>query len=188
MLGQEDKWTLLANHIPFGAYSDTSQAACLDGTRTKLLTDIMQHLDQRSRSVIWLHGAVGTGKTAVALSIVERLKAQGRLAGRFFFSRKDARRQSLNSVLPTIAYQLGVGHPLARGQIVTGLMDDPGLLSLERSYSDHLPPFFVQPLRTVKPSWDANAAKGLTRSFVFDGIDECCSPHEYEQAIHFFQS
>ncbi|EIW74705.1 hypothetical protein CONPUDRAFT_113275, partial [Coniophora puteana RWD-64-598 SS2] len=145
-----ETWAKLANHVLVAAYSNGSpESRCLPGTRTQLLSDITNHLDKQSRNVIWLHGAVGTGKTAVALSIVDKLKKDDRLAGCFFFSRKDTRRQSLSSVLPTIAYQLGVGHPRAREAVVRALEKDPSLLNKECSYLEQLVPLFVEPLQEL---------------------------------------
>jgi len=75
---------------------------CLEGTRVDLLDHIHGLLDNGEKSrIIWLHGTAGVGKSAVAFTVAERMKAlkvsektttERRLAGSFFFSRKHTKR------------------------------------------------------------------------------------------------
>src|SRR6267154_2606591 len=75
---------------------------CLEGTREGLLKYIRESLDDREKSrIIWLHGTAGVGKSAVAFTVAQRMRAlkvredttiETRLAGTFFFSRKHTKR------------------------------------------------------------------------------------------------
>ncbi|EIW74704.1 hypothetical protein CONPUDRAFT_147680 [Coniophora puteana RWD-64-598 SS2] len=186
-------WTNLSSHIPQSALDDEShRARCLDGTRTQLLSDIMRHLDQPCRSVVWLHGPPGTGKTAVALSLADKLRAQSdstgsRLAGCFFFPRKDPRKQGLNCVLPAIAYQLGTKNAVVRDMLGNALMQDPGLLARDRTYAHQAEPFFVHPLKVFgRYEWSLKTEQ-RPPVLIFDGLDRCCSPKEYGTVLHFFK-
>jgi hypothetical protein len=74
---------------------------CLEGTRVHLLRYIHGFLDSRETNrLVWLHGTVGIGKSAVVFTVAERLKGlkvaeeskEKRLAGTFFFSCKHMKR------------------------------------------------------------------------------------------------
>lgn len=146
----------------------------------------MGHLEKKGRSVVWLHGASGSGKTAVALSIADQLRAASRLGGCFFFPHEEPERQSLNCILPTIAYQLGVkfdvAHDAARDAVTKALLRDPGLLGKHRFYAHQVNPLFIEPLRRLRDAW----SRGRPQVFVFDGVDKCLPPSEYARIAHFF--
>ncbi|EIW74706.1 hypothetical protein CONPUDRAFT_140452 [Coniophora puteana RWD-64-598 SS2] len=178
-------WVALSEHIPLSALDDPSpHARCLNGTRNRLISDIMGHLDGKLGHIIWLYGPTGTGKTAVALSIAERLRTADRLAGCYFFPRTDPKRQSLLYILPTIAYQLGILYYAPRGVIAKALVQDPGLLGKDRFYSHQVNPLFVNPLDGLAYLLDN---KGNKPVIILDGVEKCCSPKEYSTVIHFFK-
>ncbi|KAH7025222.1 ankyrin repeat-containing domain protein [Microdochium trichocladiopsis] len=59
------------------------------------------------RRHLWLHGRAGFGKTILSTTIYEQLElAGGFTLFRFFFDFRDARKQSLESLLRSLAYQL----------------------------------------------------------------------------------
>ncbi|KAJ7705516.1 hypothetical protein B0H17DRAFT_869783, partial [Mycena rosella] len=65
------------------------QPQCHPETRTEMLKDLHDWSledDPRSR-VLWLHGPAGAEKSAVAQSFCQKLQADGRLGGSFFFKR-----------------------------------------------------------------------------------------------------
>ncbi|KAF9441419.1 hypothetical protein P691DRAFT_779803, partial [Macrolepiota fuliginosa MF-IS2] len=60
---------------------------------------------ERDRSMLWLLGPAGVGKSAIAQTIAEECAADGSLGATFFFSRLN-NRNNPHSVIPTIVYQL----------------------------------------------------------------------------------
>jgi hypothetical protein len=88
-------------------YNHTEAApACLEGTRVDLLANINAWMnDPSGKTVYWLSGGAGTGKTTVAQSVVNIAKQLGIPYASFFFSRSSDDRRSYGNVIPTLAYQ-----------------------------------------------------------------------------------
>ncbi|KAJ7453799.1 hypothetical protein FB451DRAFT_994411, partial [Mycena latifolia] len=74
------------------------QPKCHAETRTQILEDL-------GLFVGCLHGPAGAGKSVIAQSFCQKLEAEGRLGGRFFFKRGHASRGSAKKLIPTVAYQ-----------------------------------------------------------------------------------
>ncbi|KAH9057607.1 WD40-repeat-containing domain protein [Lactarius vividus] len=88
---------------------------CLDSTRGKLRSKIISWFESDTDpNVLWLSGAPGTGKTAIAWSLVAELKNQQRSAGAFFFGQYDYRPYQLWT---TLAYEMTRFHPALKNEI-----------------------------------------------------------------------
>ncbi|KAH9015816.1 hypothetical protein EDB84DRAFT_1567566 [Lactarius hengduanensis] len=88
---------------------------CLDSTRGKLLSKIISWFESDTDpNVLWLSGAPGTGKTAIAWSLVSELKNQQRSAGAFFFGQYVPFPYQLWT---TLAYEMTRFHPALRREI-----------------------------------------------------------------------
>jgi hypothetical protein len=80
---------------------------CLEGTRVQLLGDVATWMANRdSKTVFWLTGVAGTGKTTVAKSVADIASKGKYLVVTFFFSHAYADRCDYSRVIPTLAYQL----------------------------------------------------------------------------------
>jgi phosphoglycolate phosphatase-like HAD superfamily hydrolase len=80
---------------------------CLEGTRVQLLEDVARWMaDTNDKTVFWLTGVAGTGKTTVAKSIADMASKKEYLVVTFFFSHTSADRRDHTKVIPTLAYQL----------------------------------------------------------------------------------
>jgi hypothetical protein len=62
--------------------------------------------DPDSKTVFWLTGVAGTGKTTVAKSVADMASERNYLVATFFFSHAHADRRDHGKVIPTLAYQL----------------------------------------------------------------------------------
>ena len=86
-------WTALSNAIASGAIHNaderSSAAKRHPDTRTEILDILKAWIkDPISASgIVWMHGPIGVGKTAIAQSIAEWAYAEGILGGSFFFLR-----------------------------------------------------------------------------------------------------
>jgi hypothetical protein len=72
----------------FNSYDNQHAPTCLPNTRVELLRDVTAWVDgPDQRSVFWLNGTAGTGKSTVARTIASTYHGRGNLGGSFFFSR-----------------------------------------------------------------------------------------------------
>ncbi|KAG0706173.1 hypothetical protein DFH29DRAFT_996079 [Suillus ampliporus] len=74
----------------FDSENHQPHSRCMENTRVALKENLRQVLDKRDRTNIWLNGLAGFGKTSIAFSVAEEMKAVSRLAATFFFSHKHA--------------------------------------------------------------------------------------------------
>ena len=84
-------------------------SGCFPGTRKTLLDRISVWFNEDNPGVpriFWLSGLGGTGKTAVSHTVCEELRVNGQLGASFFFSRDEADRRRVTSIIPTLAFQL----------------------------------------------------------------------------------
>jgi len=137
--------------------------------------------------MIWLHGTTGVGKSAVAFTVAERMKAlkvsekstEKRLAGSFFFSRKHTKRCTTGYFFATLVCQLASNFPSVREDVNSAIRENPALLDPDKSLRDQMEALFLQPLlklrfrlRDCPPS-----------VFVVDALDECTSKTELADLI-----
>jgi signal transduction histidine kinase len=87
--------------------------------------------DPEAKQMYWLSGVAGSGKSAISQSVAAMAKTQGCLAASFFFSRTSAERQRASAVIPTIAYQLALNHPMLRPCVCAAAASQPRIWSLE---------------------------------------------------------
>ncbi|KAJ7877526.1 hypothetical protein B0H14DRAFT_3782653, partial [Mycena olivaceomarginata] len=62
-------------------------------------------------TILWLHGAAGVGRSAIAQMFAGYCQSKGRLGASFFFRRGHPKRGEWNGLFPTIAYQLAKAIP-----------------------------------------------------------------------------
>jgi hypothetical protein len=99
-------------------------SACLEGTRVQLLDDIAKWMaDTNGKTVYWLTGVAGTGKSTVAKSVVDMASKEKYLVVTFFFSHTSADRRDYRKVVPSLAYQLARDVRL-RSHIVAAIDSD----------------------------------------------------------------
>src|SRR5712672_2035088 len=95
------------HYTPDAGYRCGNRQGCLRGTRKGVLweTEHWLNSDQGQR-VFWLNGLAGTGKSTIAQTFAERMFAEGRLGASFFCSRDVVDRSNLQTIFPTLAFQL----------------------------------------------------------------------------------
>ncbi|KAJ7318601.1 hypothetical protein DFH08DRAFT_714591, partial [Mycena albidolilacea] len=132
------------------------QPQCHPEIRTRML-DVLDRWAVLS-SILWLHGPAGSGKSAIAQSFCQKLRAEGRLGERFF-KRGHLSRGNASKLFPTLAYQLALSVPEFNYPISHMVDTDPAIVN--RSLHNQL----QNPCRR----------SGLTHPIVLiiDGLDEC---------------
>ena len=113
--------------------------------------------------MFWLYGSGGTGKTAIAHTVCEKLHHNGQLGASFFFSRDEADRRRVASIIPTLAFQLASVNPTYRRELCDVLREHPDAPSRPLQYQFR--ELLLNPLKAV-PSLPPYV-------IVLDALDEC---------------
>ncbi|RKK75904.1 hypothetical protein BFJ68_g18070 [Fusarium oxysporum] len=112
----DDRTTLTQLPIAHGASFDSKaeehNPTCLPNTREELLNDISCWIgDPTSKTVYWLNGMAGTGKSTIARTVARSRSKRGDLGASFFFKRGEMDRGNLNKLMSTLAHQLAFSVP-----------------------------------------------------------------------------
>ncbi|KAF4615697.1 hypothetical protein D9613_012527 [Agrocybe pediades] len=165
------------------ADSDPSHATCYTNTRTKILERIKSwalRKTEKEKYIMWLHGAAGGGKTAIARTIAKWCdEEEGILLGEFFFSRSDGVGDQLSTLAPTIAYRMAV-HTLkdlkeAKLAISEAITRDPHIFAAP--LSQQLKTLILEPFDVVAPCGI------LPYVIVLDGLDETLSAEDQQLVL-----
>jgi len=144
---------LLRLNCSFGSLLDSEERfnppRCAEETREAIIRDLLQWVENGNHEprLIWLHGAAGVGKSALAQTLAELCRKNTRLLASFFFS-KAARsfdRSDGNFLIPTLVYQLMQSLPETKRYIEAYLEQDPGIFS--KSRETQMESLFVKPLQ-----------------------------------------
>ncbi|KAG1908524.1 uncharacterized protein F5891DRAFT_1180044 [Suillus fuscotomentosus] len=179
----EGTWEKLSQVTVKGAEYDSRECQphpkCLQGTRVTLLDQIHRLLDSREQNqLIWLHGMVGIGKSAIAFSIAERMRvlrvqeqvtSEKWLLGSFFFSCKHGKHCTMSYFFVTLAYQLAINFLNIWEDVHKAICDNPTLLDPDKSFRGQMEELFLQPLRRLC----YRLCQCLPSVFVVDVLDEC---------------
>ena len=135
---------------------------CLKGTREAIL-DGIEHWagDPDGPPVFWLNGLAGTGKSAIAQTIAERMFVNGRLGASFFCSRDFEDQRNLQLIFPTLAVQLARKHTEFRSTFIPLVGSDPGIA--HESLYNQMKELIVKPLRE----------SAVLTLIIIDALDEC---------------
>ncbi|KDR68049.1 hypothetical protein GALMADRAFT_29211, partial [Galerina marginata CBS 339.88] len=149
---------------------------CHPKTRLKVLEKIHNWIDgteQPNEPVMWVNGAAGVGKSAIAQSMAERLAAEKRLLASYFFSRTDPFRNKADSLVPTIAYHAALHIPALKEPITRAITRDPLIfkLSIDAQFSTLL----TEPIQNLADSGYFQFPAS-PRVVIIDGLDECSAP------------
>jgi len=133
------------------------------------------------RYILWLTGAAGAGKSAIAQSIIELCLLEGLVIASFFFFRSDGSRNHGKSFIATLAYQIFFSLPATQAGIQSAIDDDP--LIFTRSLEHQFDKLVIQPLRTFYQPLDTLDERHR-RLIVIDGLDECLNHDTQVQILN----
>lgn len=168
----------IAQGAEFDSYENQYDNECLPGTRVQILTAVDDWVKSPlengdNKTLFWLKGMAGTGKSTISRTVARSLKQKGLLAGNFFFKRGEMDRGSTVKFFPTIARQLSQrGIPeLAQG-IQNAVHEDPDVS--QRSLKDQFEKLLLRPLKILK--------RGTLPAMVMviDALDECDSDQDIQ--------
>ncbi|KAF9558089.1 hypothetical protein CPC08DRAFT_25710 [Agrocybe pediades] len=113
---------ILKEAVATSAFHDSGavfdKPKCHPRTRVKIREIIMRWIElgrdkdaQAGKQFMWLNGAAGCGKSAIAQSTIEACIEHGLPLASFFFNRSDSTRNHAGSLIATLAYQLYCAFP-----------------------------------------------------------------------------
>ncbi|THY46858.1 WD40 repeat-like protein [Aureobasidium pullulans] len=168
------KLALLDNHslkeATFDSYDERNNNQCLPGTRVDLLADIQDwSTSSHSKSIFWLNGIAGAGKSTISRSVAEQFNTTGCLGANFFFKRGDGDRANAKKLFPTLARQLARHIPDILGKLLEVLETEPDIPS--KSLREQFEKLIYQPLASVQD--DGAGTQTPVYVIVIDALDEC---------------
>jgi hypothetical protein len=180
---------LLHQHIAPGALHNSDERydppKCHPHTRRAVLKKIMDWVKDPNKVALflWLYGAAGAGKSAIAQTIAELLEEAGLLAAAFFFSRNAAGRNDKTRLVATLVYQLVKSIPEIHAHVLEAVEQDPALFSY--SIDAQIRALIVKPLNAAANE-EALAPILLSRPrlIILDGLDECSTTSAQTQILN----
>lgn len=152
----------------FDALSDQYEDECLQGTRTKLLQQVMEWaMSSSQNNIFWLKGMAGTGKSTISRTVARSLKENSHLGASFFFKRGEGDRGNVKKFFPTLTRQLILRIRELRSGVQETLYHDPDIAS--RSLKEQFEKLLLQPLLNL----DRLGRQPQIAVMVIDALDEC---------------
>ncbi|KAL4078818.1 hypothetical protein V8B97DRAFT_2067943 [Scleroderma yunnanense] len=141
---------------------------CLDGTRTEILNEILDWInntDAATPRIFWLHGQAGKGKSAIAHTIALQAKNLGNLGSCFCFSRVRQHEELHMKLFATIARDLADRDLRFRLRLAEVIANDRALRDTE-DIVEQWQKFIAEPLSQLEGSSTRNVV------IVIDALDE----------------
>lgn len=168
--------------------STSGRPRCLEGTQIKPLGEIDDWIRSKTeRSVYWLYGVAGSGKSTIATTIADKLRRDRRLGAFLFFGRAAGKpedvfnrnRSDPKEVIRTMAYQLAMSNPVIATHVEDGALD-----ALNSSLAEMFEKLILDPLKA------ASIASNFEGPIVImlDALDECGTPSTREELLGVFKA
>jgi len=155
---------------------------CHENTRVAVLEKIDDWVDlviEITSFVMWLYGAAGAGKSAIARTMAENLHGRQQLLATFFFSRADSPRNHIKSVIATLAYNITLSVPESYHMITATIEKDPHIFHRSSAHQfEHLILGHLHQLSLQGVAYPT--------VIVIDGLDECLNHEERTILLHVF--
>jgi hypothetical protein len=158
----------IAEGASYNSHNEEHNARCLLNTRTELLNEITTWAnDKEGKSIFWLSGMAGTGKSTIARTIAQSFANRRQLGASFFFKKGEGERGNASRFFTTIASNLVKHEPGMLAGIRKALNEDSAIS--QRALKDQFEKLILQPLLEIKQ----NSLQGLARVVIIDALDEC---------------
>jgi hypothetical protein len=167
------------------SHAEEHNDVCLPNTRTSLLQEVgdwVKDTTQQSKTVFWLNGMAGTGKSTISRTVSRHLSRGGLLGATFFFKRGEADRGGISKLIPTIARQLAMNQPALRPYIHAAIRDDPTIIS--KAVGIQFQTLVFEPL--IRSSGESSSKSSI--AIVIDALDECDSETDIRLILSLFST
>ncbi|KAJ2935784.1 hypothetical protein H1R20_g1312, partial [Candolleomyces eurysporus] len=169
-------WKLLRERTaPNALYNSSAQydaPKCDEDTRVEVTRELMEWIEDRDgpQCLLCMTGAAGSGKSALQQTVAERCAKGNILGAAYFISAGDPSRNTASTIIPTIAYQLGLKHPILQCSIAGAVKHDPLIFS--QSLETQMDVLVVRPFESLQRSEEYDIST-FPHAILIDGLDEC---------------
>ncbi|KAJ2927794.1 hypothetical protein H1R20_g9296, partial [Candolleomyces eurysporus] len=170
-----DGWEILQKHTAPNALHNSraryDAPKCDEDTRIEVVSELMGWIKDcgHPQRLLCMTGAAGSGKSALQQSVAECCAKDNILGAAYFISAADPSRNTASTVVPTIAYQLGLNHPTLQRLIAAAVEHDPLIFS--RSLETQMNVLVVRPFENLRSEeYDIST---FPYAILIDGLDEC---------------
>ncbi|KAI8953695.1 hypothetical protein F4801DRAFT_105696 [Xylaria longipes] len=171
----------IAKGSEFDSHTEDLSRMCQPNTRAEILHQINEWMkDTQGKTIFWLNGMAGTGKSTIARTVAFHAAESGHLGASFFFKRGERDRFGTLKFFSTIVAQITRKEPSFAFHLKSALEEDFSICEgdLQRQFENLiLKPF----LKAFK-----HASKDNTVLVVIDALDECESERNIKQIIDIF--
>lgn len=158
----------VAEGASYDAHTEEHNARCLPNTRTELLKTISAWANNKdSKTIFWLCGMAGTGKSTIARTAAQSFAQTSQLGASFFFKKGEGERGNASRFFTTIATDLVARASGMLPGIRKALDEDPALS--QRALKDQFEKLILHPLLGWQPTLPTIPAWII----VVDALDEC---------------
>ncbi|KAJ4030296.1 hypothetical protein NW756_010176 [Fusarium oxysporum] len=181
----DDRTTLnqlpIAHGASFDSKAEEHNPTCLPNTREELLKKIDRWIDDpQSKTIFWLNGMAGTGKSTISRTVARARSERGDLGASFFFKRGEMDRDNLSKFMPTLAYQLALSIPGVAFFIKKTLDANPAIVG--KSVKEQFEKLIEEPLSEAATTATAPSSVVV----VIDALDECDQEADIRLLINIF--
>ncbi|KAJ2917319.1 hypothetical protein MD484_g3113, partial [Candolleomyces efflorescens] len=172
-----DGWKLLMEKTAPNALHNSSARydapKCDEDTRVEVTGELMDWMQDRTapQRLLCMTGAAGAGKSCLQQTAAEKCGKGGILAASYFISSTDPTRNTVEPIIPTIAYQLGRDNLTLRQSIRAAIERDP--LVFNQSLAAQTTALIVRPVEDLRGM--GVDLSSLPHVILIDGLDECGS-------------
>ncbi|KAF5654868.1 Trp-Asp repeat-containing protein [Fusarium sp. NRRL 25303] len=165
----------------FNSYAEEHSPVCLPETRVELLAEIDKWAERsESKTIFWLNGMAGTGKSTISRTIAQRQLERGYFGANFFFKRGEGARGNMTKLIPTLARQIATQIPGMISFIKKAIDADPTLPA--KTLGEQFEKLFKEPLK----KWAASSSGPRSLVIVIDALDECEDSFQIKRIISLF--
>ncbi|KAL8329143.1 hypothetical protein RB597_004737 [Gaeumannomyces tritici] len=156
----------VAKGAAFYAGANEHDPSCHPDTRVDLLADIYRWIeDPNGKSIFWLHGMAGTGKSTISRTVAKTLADTKVPSASFFFKKGEGDRGKAAMFFTTIVTQLLHQLPALAPHVRNAIESDPAIV--DKSKEDQFEKLFLEPLDKCMGDFPGPLA------VVVDALDEC---------------
>ena len=145
---------------------------CHPNTRVAVINRLIQWIKgeiEDDALIMWLYGAAGAGKSAIAYTLAELCHNCGWLLASFFFWKSSGERNNVGRFIATIAYQVIQAIPASRELIEAIVNSDPYIFN--QSIDVQLAKLIIEPIHELHSRGMIFDISPLV--LIIDGLDEC---------------
>ena len=133
ILGTKQDLEVLERLRPINAARFGGGQHCLEDTRVEPLGRIDEWL-KSSRTLFWLHGLAGSGKSSIAGSVRDKFEEAKVLAGSFFCKRDSPEQRDIGRIIPNLSYGLSLKCKAYKDAVLKTLEEEPDVAGRPPGY------------------------------------------------------